>query len=104
MIEKIVIIALIITAIHVSTYDGMIFGALREKVDALFERPKWKRVAWIRKPLYDCNVCMGGVWTVILYPSLFGIDWQIIPVMLGVIGANVIVAAILKFIYHEEDR
>lgn len=98
MIEKIVIIALMITAIHVSMFDGMIFGKLKDYIaralDAL-------HLGVLKAPLYECNVCMGGVWTLVLYPILYGIDWYIIPVMLGVIGANVIVAAIIKYLYHE---
>jgi len=100
MIEQIIIISLIITAIHVSMFDGMIFGAFRQRLDALFDKPFMRKVSWLKKPLYDCNVCMGGIWTLALYPPLFGIHWHIIPVMLGVIGANVIAAAILKYIYY----
>lgn len=101
MIQQIVIIALIITAVHVSMRDGMIFEAFRRKLDALFDKPRMQRFAALKMPLYDCNICMGGVWTLVLYPILYGLSWHIIPVMLGVIGANVIVAAIIKYLYNE---
>ena len=103
MLEQIIIIALIITAVHVSMFDGMIFGGFRQMLDALFDKPALRRVSWLKKPLYDCNVCMGGVWTLIIYPPLYGIHWHIIPVLLGVIGANVIFAAIIKYIYYGND-
>ena len=95
MIEKIVLIALMITAIHVSMYDGMIFGKLKDYIARALDKLHLG-------VLYECNVCMGGVWTLVLYPILYGFDWNIIPVMLGVIGANVIVAAIIKYLYYAE--
>lgn len=99
MIEKIVLIALMITAIHVSMYDGMIFGKLKDYIACALDK---LHLGVLKKPLYECNVCMGGVWTLVLYPILYGFDWYIIPVMLGVIGANVIVAAIIKYLYYAE--
>ena len=99
MIEKIVLIALMITAIHVSMYDGMIFGKLKDYIASALDK---LHLGVLKKPLYECNVCMGGVWTLVLYPILYGFDWYIIPVMLGVIGANVIVAAIIKYLYYAE--
>lgn len=99
MIEKIVLIALMITAIHVSMYDGMIFGKLKDYIARALDK---LHLGVLKKPLYECNVCMGGVWTLVLYPILYGFDWYIIPVMLGVIGANVIVAAIIKYLYYAD--
>ena len=99
MIEKIVLIALMITAIHVSMYDGMIFGKLKDYIARALDK---LHLGVLKKPLYECNVCMGGVCTLVLYPILYGFDWYIIPVMLGVIGANVIVAAIIKYLYYAE--
>ena len=98
MIEKICIIALIITAIHVSMYDGMIFGGFKDWIAGVLD--KWHCTA-LKRPLYECNICMGGIWTLIIYPALYGFSFEIIPVMLGVIGANVIVAAIIKYLYNE---
>ena len=103
MLERIIIISLIVTAVRISMYDGMIFGAFRQRLDALFDKPALKRITWLKKPMYDCIVCMGGVWTLIVYPLLYGLNWHIIPVMLGVIGANVIMAAIIKYLYYGND-
>ena len=103
MLERIIIIALIVTAVHISMYDGMIFGAFRQRLDALFDKPALKRITWLKKPMYYCIVCMCGVWTLIVYPLLYGLNWHIIPVMLGVIGANVIMAAIIKYLYYGND-
>lgn len=103
MIEQIIIISLIITAVHISMFDGMIFGAFRRKLDALFDKPALQRISWLKKPMYDCIVCMGGVWTLIVYPILYGMHWHIIPVALGVIGLNVVISAILKYIYYGND-
>ena len=103
MIERIIVISLIIAAIHVSMKDGMIFEAFRRKLDALFDKPALRRVLWLKMPLYDCIVCMGGVWTLIIYPLLYGLNWRIIPVALGVIGANVVMAAIIKYLYYGND-
>ena len=44
MLEQIIIIALIITAVHVSMFDGMIFGGFRQRLDALFDKPALRRV------------------------------------------------------------
>lgn len=100
MIEQIIIISLIITAVHVSMQDGMIFGGLRRRLDDMFDKPQMRRVQWMKKPMYDCIVCMGGVWTLIIHPLLFGLSWRVIPTMLAVIGANVIMAAIIKYLYY----
>lgn len=50
---------LMIHFIHACTWDGMIFGFVRRK---LYYFP-----VWIKKPLYDCVICMspwyaGAIW------------------------------------------
>ena len=98
MLEQIIIISLITTAIHVSTWEGMILYTAADWLGTLLDIMKW---SVLRKPLFECLICMGGVWTLFWYPILFGIHWQIVPVALGVIGANTIVSLIIcKF--HEE--
>lgn len=96
MIGRIVILSLIITAIHVCTWEGMIFfrpaNALGEFLDRL-------HLSVLRKPLFECLVCMGGVWTIIVYPVLFGFSWQVLPTMVAVIGLNSIIATYL----HSHD-
>jgi hypothetical protein len=47
---------------------------------------------WIRKPLYDCPMCMGSFWSVVtsLY---FGLEVlaDIIPIILATCGLNYII-------------
>lgn len=50
MIEIIIIISFIVLFIHVTLWPGMIFASIGEKLKVLPE--------FIRKPLYDCPICM----------------------------------------------
>ena len=99
MIEKAIIISLMITAIHVSMWDGMIFGKLREWLNGVLSI---MGARWLAQPLYECNICMGGIWTLVLYPILFGWDIWLIAVMLMVIGLNVLVACAIKYLRGDE--
>lgn len=49
----------------------------------------------LRKPLFECIICMGGVYTLVLYPILYGWSWNLLPTMLGVIGLNTLIAAFI---------
>ena len=100
MIEQIIVISLMITAIHVSMMNGMVFEKLKDMLSSALDK---MRLGWLKKPLYDCNICMGGIWTLVIYPLTWGISWQIIPVMLGVIGVNVLIAAFIKYLFHEDN-
>ena len=51
-------ISLIITAIHVSMWDSMIFRKIAIYLQRL---PRWTH-----KPLFECLICMGGCYTLIL--------------------------------------
>jgi hypothetical protein len=99
MIEQIIVISLMITAIHVSMMNDMVFEKLKDKLSLLLDK---MRLSWLKKPLYECNICMGGIWTLVIYPLTWGLSWKIIPVMLGVIGANVLIAAFIKYLFHED--
>jgi hypothetical protein len=99
MLTKILILSLIITGIHVSLHDGMLLNCVRIKMTEWLH--KW-HMSMLARPLYDCNICMGGLYTLILYPLLFGLDLYIIPTMVGVIGCNTLIAALLKYLYHED--
>ena len=89
MITKAIIISLIITAIHETTKDGMIFEKPRKAIANLLDKA---RVPILKKPAFDCLICMGGIYTLVIYPALYGLDWEIIPTMLAVIGLNTIIA------------
>lgn len=92
MLEQIVILSLIITAVHVTTWEGMIFHRpallLGDLLDLMF-------LSVLRKPLFECLICMGGVYTLVLYPILYGWSWNLLPTMLGVVGLNTLIAAFI---------
>ena len=85
-------ISLIITAIHVSMWDSMIFGKIRLYLQRLPH--------WTHKPLFECLICMGGCYTLILYPLMYGFDFNIIITMLQVIGINTIIVAVISKMYE----
>lgn len=86
----IVTISLIITAIHVCTWEGMIFHRTAEWLGGVLDK---SHLSVLRKPLFECLICMGGVWTLAIYPALYGWSWQVLPTMLCVIGLNTIISA-----------
>ena len=90
--EKALNIALIITAIHVSMWDSMIFRKIAVYLQRLPRRT--------HKPLFECLICMGGIYTVLLYPILYGFDWNLIITMLQVIGINTIISAVISKMYE----
>ena len=51
---------------------------------------------WIRKPLYDCPMCMGSVWS-ILSAAYFGLEviTDIVPIILATCGLNYLLYKIL---------
>lgn len=65
--------ALIIWGVFYVTASGMIFGF----VDRILPG------RWIRKPLFDCPVCMSSVWGGLGYLAgviWFGWHWYLLPV------------------------
>lgn len=92
MIEQAITISLIVTAIHVSMWDGMIFQFVREWLSGVLDI---FHADVLKKPLYECLICMGGIYTLVIYPCLYGLSFQVIPTMLCVIGINTIISAII---------
>ena len=92
MITRIVILSLIITAIHVSTWDGMIFHRPAEWLGGVLDS---FRISFLRKPLFECLICMGGIYTLVLDTLLFGASWWVLADMLAVIGLNAIISTLL---------
>ena len=84
MIEKIIILSLIITAVHVSMREGMIFGFM-----GVFLRRSLPAV--MRSPLFECLTCMGGLYGFVLHAILWGVSISMIPVIIAVIGLNSII-------------
>lgn len=92
MLTRIVILSLIITAVHVCTWDGMLLSRTASWLGSLFDR---LHLSVLRRPLFECLICMGGVYTLVLDPLLFGWSWWIIVDMLCVIGMNTLISAII---------
>jgi hypothetical protein len=89
-----------ITAIHVSMWQGMIFGWLRICVSNWIDKLFGERGIWIKKPLFECLICMGGVYTLLLYPILYGFDIEIIKTILLVIGINTLIVGLISRLYE----
>lgn len=87
------IISLIITAIYYSSSHDAIFGSVFSQLDAWLCTWKGGRYYWVGNPIYRCLVCMGGLWSLVLYPLLFGLSLWLIPSMLITIGINVLISA-----------
>ncbi|MBK7885140.1 MAG: hypothetical protein IPJ81_16145 [Chitinophagaceae bacterium] len=66
MIELTLIIALVVLFIHVTTWEGMI----NEWVGRVF----WDAPSWLKKPLFDCPICMAPWWgaLIIIIGEWFG--------------------------------
>lgn len=71
--------------------DGMLFHRPALLLGDLLDR---LHLTILRKPLFECLICMGGVYTLVLYPLLYGWSWAILPTMLGVIGLNTLISAL----------
>jgi len=59
MVETAFIIAFIVYFIKATTWKGMIFHELSEKLES------WPEA--VRKPLYECPICMTPWWGLIIY-------------------------------------
>lgn len=77
-------ISIITIAIHALFWDGMVLSWMKP---ALYRLPQF-----MRKPLFECLICMSSFWTLVIMliygMDLFGI--RTILVMLMVCGINVI--------------
>jgi hypothetical protein len=90
MITRIIIISLICTALHVCAWEGMLLHRPAEWIGGLLDKAKLSK---LRKPLFECLICMGGIYTLILDPILFGWSWWVLADMLCVIGLNTLITA-----------
>ena len=59
MLVFILITALFCLFLHACTWEGMI---LERVADVTYNWP-----AWIRKPLFDCPICMAPWWGIVVY-------------------------------------
>ena len=69
MIELTLIISLVVLFIHATTWEGMI--------NEWVVRACWDFPSWIRKPLFDCPICMAPWWgsLIILLFGVFTDNW-----------------------------
>ena len=69
MIEIAFIIALVVLFLHATTWEGMIFQIVAEKLRGL--------PAWVKKPLYDCPICMAPWWgsVILILMGLHSGEW-----------------------------
>lgn len=63
MIETAFIIALTVLFLHATTWEGMI----NEWVAQVFHNAP----SWVKKPVYDCPICMAPWWGFFIYVLLF---------------------------------
>lgn len=97
MILRALEISLIITAIYVSMRDGMIFEQLRAKLDKVMDKLPDNGGEWVKKPIYDCLICMGFWWGVLIYFLMFRYDAMMLPTVLVVMGVNTLIDKIIHF-------
>lgn len=70
MIEIIVIVALIVYFFYECTRKGMVFSFVADTLDAC--------PAWMKKPLFDCPICMVVWWgPSIIACGIIGNVWQV---------------------------
>lgn len=69
MIELTLIISLVVLFIHATTWEGMI--------NEWVSRVLWHAPPWIKKPLFDCPICMAPWWgsLILLLFGVFTDNW-----------------------------
>lgn len=90
-----VLLSLTINAIYWTYQPGEIFEDLANRMDELLYRAHLRCLA---KPLYECNICMGGLYSLLIYPIFWGFEWAVFPTMIATIGLNIPMAAIIKYL------
>ncbi len=94
MILKSLVISLIITAIYSSMQEGMLLEDVRVSIKRFLDNIGVNDF-W-HKPFCDCLTCMGGIYTILLYPLLYGFSMEILPTVFVVIGLNSIISKFLS--------
>lgn len=102
-----IISSLIITAIHVSTWDGMLFGRVRCCLDGIIS-PFWQ------KPLYGCIICMASLWGTIIYSIVLSVCYflntyfitdywvlMFLPYVTVVAGINALISGIIYLAFEK---
>lgn len=94
MIEHAIIIAFATLFLHACTWEGMIFGFIPAIT--------WNWAEWIKKPLYDCPICMSFWWggmILLLLGNSFSIEFFITLLAAG--GINVLLVSIISTMDNE---
>ena len=84
------------------TWDGMPLQAISRAFDRI---DKWPNaMALIQKPLFNCLPCMGSVYTILhwIYCG-YSLHWQLLVMILAVVGINSIIALFIRLIEAIED-
>jgi hypothetical protein len=85
--------SLIITAIHVLFWEGMLLEKLSRWLIWL---PKW-----LRKPLFECNICMASIWGTSYWLIYREPSIEIIPFILIVCGINTLFSGIIFLVFEK---
>ena len=93
--------SLIITAIHASLWDGMIFGKIRAWSDGIFTD---ELGSILIKPIYGCVICMSSVWGGGIYIFSHDLNIGIIPHILLTAGINVLISGIIFLAYERNTN
>lgn len=107
MLEPAFIVAFIVYFIRATLWKGMIFYYIKKKLSFL--------PSYIRKPLYECPVCMTPWWGTVIYliahfSELPGFKYLSLPFLIftvftasGIITVFVVLYKIYKNLSQEED-
>jgi len=66
--ENSLIISLIVLFLHATTWEGMIFNAVKNVISP--------DKGWLYKPIYGCPICMTPWWGTLIYLIFFPFTWQ----------------------------
>lgn len=94
MLSTVLTISLITIGIHASTWDGMILEPIRIWLDSKLSNKYGK---YIKKPLYECLICMSSVYTIIYSVLTYGcISANTLVLIITVAGLNTL---LMHFLY-----
>ena len=94
MIETIIMIALVVLFLHVTTWEGMINEWVANKAD------HWPE--WVKKPLFACPICMAPWWGSVILGAMWAysrmkidpLSWVLIVFAAG--GLNAVLIYIIS--------
>ena len=88
----IIINSLAICGADVSMWQGNIFGPVRIWLNQRVP------VKMIKKPLWDCVICMSSVWGFTFYYFTYGLHLWVVPHVLAVCALNCIFDSVVNYI------